>query len=230
MTKEEIEIYDIKSGRFINGFFTIVSAMCINMVVIHYYYLNLSLLAAIALITVAVIVVGFAYMLIFSMNLATIIGEGKKIGYEKFEHSDKHLSKITAVVFILMLMITFYPLKSVSISDNYYDLDTLILESNAKQEPETAQYLAFKKDMNENNSDTISSYIRNKDDLISLDNNMVFSLTLIRDTIKNESIKQKFDDIYQDKYITVNEYTAFKEYVTKNASQDKQLALLVSRP
>lgn len=42
-------------------------------------------------------------------------------------------------------------------------------------------------------------------------------------------VRNKFDDIYSDKYISINEYNDFKEFVLKNPDGDKHISELVTR-
>lgn len=93
--------------------------------------------------------------------------------------------------------------------NTYYQLDrsTSVIKSYANSVPGKA----LKAAIDTKNYESIKQLVKDPYDYIGLADEVVFEKLIIVQSINNQAIRDKFNEIYSDKYITKNEYNDFKE-------------------
>lgn len=211
---------EFKSRRIAGIMFSLLFAFLTGFLIYDFNYLQESLLKTA---TVSFILVSLFSFFCYALNCPT----------SKFE-AQKHKkdSKLLVIMASSLLLFSFmaYPIcKSIGASITYKQINLSIIRSYDNKTPTNINYANFKKDMDENNLDKLIHYNMNRDELESVDTNLVMNIILIKENIKNLTIKNKIEEIYNDKYISKIEYTALKQYILDNPNEDVALAQLVSR-
>lgn len=142
---------------------------------------------------------------------------------------DEKLLMIMVLSFVFFIVSLFPIIRSIATHTLYSQIESSIIRSYDGKSPKTENYANFKKDKENNNFEKINYYDKNREELLSIDTNMVMNLMLVKENIKDLTIKNKLNEMYSDKLISVNEYKDFKEYILNNSNNDDILAQLVSR-
>lgn len=142
--------------------------------------------------------------------------------------TDKLFKFLIISVFATFSLVTFMKkedIKSSFVDKNYSNVNEAMINGNDTVVGSTMynQLLIDKKDRN---VERLKEYMDHPKQYSSINLEQVMNLKLFYNSIKNNDLKMKLDDMFKDEIVTKSEYSDFQKFIAKSDLKTTDLALL----
>jgi hypothetical protein len=140
----------------------------------------------------------------------------------------KFLNAMIIVAFSLVPLVAFIQkedIKSWFVDKNYSNVNEAMINGNDTVIG-SAMYNQLLIDKKDRNVERLKEYMDHPKQYSSINLEQVMNLKLFYNSIKNNDLKMKLDDMFKDEIVTKSEYSDFQKFIAKSDLKTTDLALL----